>query len=238
MLQADGRRRTGSTSRGSVAFPTKIMKYHRLIVAAFAGAVLPAPVAAQTLTGFYGGVILRDGGSATSGVAFGPRIQAVAPASAPVEDVTVQQQRVFGGYKWRNDLAVEAAFARTESYALRPFGVGAPGGVGLTLVSPQDGARSAWNVDVVGSYTFLRAFALYGRVGYAQEVAPPATANLLMGDVRRPRDGMNYGLGMRYDVNRVLGLNLEYTRFGRIGVETFNTLPENDQVRLGVQLRF
>jgi hypothetical protein len=216
------------------------MKYQRLIVAAFAGAVLTAPAAAQTLTGFYGGVILRDGGSATSGVAFGPRTQAVAPAAAPVEDITVQQQRVFGGYKWRNDLALEAAFARTESYALRPFGVGAPGGVGLTLVSPQDGgARSAWNVDVVGSYTFLRAFALYGRVGYAQEVAPPATANLLMGDVRRPRDGMNYGLGMRYDVNRVLGLNLEYTRFGRIGFETFgSTLPENDQVRLGVQLRF
>jgi len=60
-----------------------------------------------------------------------------------------------------------------------------------------------------------------------------------MGDVRRPRDGMNYGLGMRYDVNRVLGLNLEYTRFGRIGFETFgSTLPENDQVRLGVQFRF
>jgi opacity protein-like surface antigen len=102
------------------------------------------------------------------------------------------------------------------------------------MASPQDnGLRSAWNVDVVGSYTFLRAFALYGRVGYAQELAPRATANLLMGDVRRSRDGMNYGLGMRYDVTRALGLNLEYTRFGRFGYESFgnSTLPENDQVR-------
>ena len=213
------------------------MKYQRLVVIALAGAALAAPASAQTLAGFYGGVVLRDGGAATSGVSFGPRTQAVAPAAAPVEDAVVRQQ-VFGGYKWRNDLAVEAAFARSESYALRPFGVGAPGGVGLTLASPQD-TRSAWNVDVVGSYTFLRAFALYGRVGYAQEVAPGTTVNLLVGDVRRSRDGMNYGLGMRYDVNRALGLNLEYTRFGRFAFETFgSTPPENDQVRLGVQLRF
>jgi len=216
------------------------MKYHRVIIAALAGALLSAPALAQTLAGFYGGVILRDSGAVTSGVAFGPRTQAVAHPTVPVEDAAVRQ-RVFGGYQWRNDLAVEAAFARSESYALRPFGVGAPGGVGLTMASPQDnGVRSAWNVDVVGSYTFLRAFALYGRVGYAQELAPPATANLLMGDVRRSRDGMNYGLGMRYDVTRALGLNLEYTRFGRFAFETFgtSTLPENDQVRLGVQLRF
>lgn len=214
------------------------MNYQRLVVTALAGALLAAPAAAQTLAGFYGGVVLRESGAGTSGVAFGPRTQTVAPAVVPVEDALVHQ-RVFGGYKWRNDLAVEAAFARSESYALRPFGVGTPGGVGLTLATPQDaGARSAWNVDVVGSYTFLRTLALYGRVGYAQEVAPPATANLLMGDVRRSRDGMNYGLGMRYDVNRALGLNLEYTRFGRIGFETFGTLPENDQLRLGVQLRF
>jgi len=216
------------------------MRIHRLAIAALAGVLFAAPVAAQAPAGFYGGVTLRDGGAGTSGVAFGPRVYAVAPAATPVDDATVQQ-RVFGGYKWRNDLALEAAFARSESYALRPFGVGAPGGVGLTFATPQDtGARAAWNVDVVGSYTFLRAFALYGRVGYAQEVAlPAATANLLTGDLRRPRDGMNYGLGMRYDVNRVLGVNLEYTKFGRFAFESFGSpIPENDQVRLGVQFRF
>jgi opacity protein-like surface antigen len=216
------------------------MRIHRLAIAALAGCLLAGSAAAQAPAGFYGGVTLREAGAGASGIAFGPRVDAVAPAPTPVEDATVRQ-RVFGGYQWRNDIAVEATFARSESYALRPFGVGAPGGVGLTFATPQDtGARAAWNVDVVGSYTFLRAFALYGRVGYAQEVAlPAATANLLTGDLRRPRDGMNYGLGMRYDVTRALGVNLEYTRFGRIGFESYgSTLPENDQVRLGVQFRF
>jgi opacity protein-like surface antigen len=50
---------------------------------------------------------------------------------------------------------------------------------------------------------------------------------------------MNYGLGLRYDVNRALGVNLEYTRFGRFAFDSFNsTLPDSDQLRLGVQLRF
>ena len=192
------------------------------------------PLGAQPVAdGFYGGIAFREG-AADSGVpSFG--LQEVA-----TED-SATRQRVFGGYRWRNDLALEAGFERSESYALRPFGTGTPGGVGLTFASPQDaGTRAAWNVDVIGSYTFLRAFALYGRVGYAQtDLAPAAPAGLPSSDVRRARDGMNYGLGMRYDLTRALGVNLEYTRFGRFASDGFGSaLPENDQVRLGVQFRF
>ena len=217
------------------------MKFQRLVLAALAGATLAGlsgAAGAQARDGFYGGIALREGGAETTGILFGRA--ALATVTPPVED-TVSQQRVFGGYRWRNDLSLEAGLARSESYALRPFGAGAPGGVGLSLAAPTDAnARAAWNVDVVGSYTFLRAFALYGRVGYAQsELAAATPANLLTGDLRRPRDGMNYGLGMRYDVTRALGLNLEYTRFGHFAFESFGgALPENDQVRLGVQFRF
>ena len=218
------------------------MRYQKLIVVLLAGAALSAvsaPAAAQpSRDGFYGGIALREGAVETTGVLFG-RMALAAPAPQ-VED-TSAQQRIFGGYRWRNDLALEAGVARSESYALKPFGAGAPGGVGLTLAAPGEAAaRAAWNLDVVGSYTFLRAFALYGRVGYAQsELAQATPANLLAGDARRTRDGMNYGLGMRYDVTSALGVNLEYTRFGRFAFESFGSnLPENDQVRLGVQFRF
>ena len=92
----------------------------------------------------------------------------------------------------------------------------------------------------MGSYTFLRSFALYGRVGYAQTEGLAATAaSPLSSDVRRNHDGMNYGVGLRYDVSRALGVNLEYTRFGRFAFDSFNsTLPDSDQLRLGVQFRF
>ena len=58
-------------------------------------------------------------------------------------------------------------------------------------------------------------------------------------DVRRLRDGVNYGLGLRYDMNSALGLRLEYGRFGRFAGEFgAGLLPESDQVTFGVQFRF
>ena len=58
-------------------------------------------------------------------------------------------------------------------------------------------------------------------------------------DGRRLRDGVNYGLGVRYDMNSALGLRLEYGRFGRFAGEVGNgLLPESDQVTFGVQFRF
>ena len=217
----------------------KIQGVSRVVVAGLLAAGLAAPVGAQSLAGFYGGIALRDNGVDTTGIRFG-RSEAPAGPLAPIADESQARQRVFGGYRWRNDLALEAAFARSESYALRPFGVGAPGGVGLTLGPRDEAPRGLWNLDVVGSYTVLRTLALYGRVGYAQsELNAPVAANLVAGDVRRSRDGMNYGLGLRYDLSRVLGVNLEYTRFGRFAFESVGTtLPESDQVRLGVQFRF
>ena len=207
-----------------------------IVLAGLFAAGMAAPAGAQTREGFYGGISLKDRGS---GISFGQLATPSLIAAAPVEPTSRRQ--VFGGYRWRSDLAVEAGFAKTESYALKPFGVGNPGGVGLLLGSREDaGVRGAWNVDLVGSYTILRSFALYGRVGYAQtEPAGGAAPSLLASDVRRDREGVNYGLGLRYDVNRALGVNLEYTRFGRFAFDSFNsTLPESDQLRLGVQLRF
>ncbi len=210
-----------------------------IAVAALIGAGAVVPASAQSRDGFYGGIAILERGAVRSGISMGPAVANGPLAATPDEGAA--RQSVFGGYRWPNDLSIEAALARSESYALRPLGAETPGGVGLMLGSrDESAARAAWNVDVVGSYTFLRTFALYGRVGYAQsEVAPAAVGNLLAGEVRRTREGVNYGLGLRYDVSRALGLNLEYTRFGRFAFESAGgTLPENDQVRLGLQLRF
>lgn len=217
----------------------KVMNNQRIAfiaLAALLAAGSAVPAHAQARDGFYGGISLKEQGS---GVSFG---QLATPAllSAAAAEPSSRQQ-VFGGYRWRGDVAVEAAFATSESYALKPFGSGSPGGVGLMLGNRADaGMRGAWNLDVVGSYTLLRAFALYGRVGYAQSDAfGVAAANPLSGEARRFHEGMNYGLGVRYDVSRALGVNLEYTRFGRFAFDSFNsTLPDSDQLRLGVQFRF
>lgn len=189
--------------------------------------------------GFYGGVVLRQGPQEGPGVQIGNFVSAWGKFVAPTADETASRTLFFGGYRWANDIAVEAAFATVDRYALAPSG---RGGVGLAVASPSEGVMPrGWNADVYTSWAFRRSFALYGRLGYSQSDPPlqygPAT--FLASDPRRARDGMNYGVGLRYDVTRTLGLRVEYARFGRFAGEGVNgLLPESDQLQFGMQFRF
>ena len=56
---------------------------------------------------------------------------------------------------------------------------------------------------------------------------------------RRQRDGLSYGVGLRYDINRSLGLKLEYARIGTHAADVGSlALPDGDQVQFGLQFRF
>jgi len=186
--------------------------------------------------GFYGGIALRDNAQDTGGVSLGRLTSAWGKFVAPTADETGSRSLMFGGYRWRNDVALEAAFGSAESYALAPYG---HRGVGLSLAGAGESAPRTWNADVYTSWTFRRSFALYGRLGYAQSDAGTGLAAVSPIDSRRLRDGVNYGVGLRYDVTPALGLRLEYARFGRFAGESLNSfMPESDQVQFGMQFRF
>lgn len=211
------------------------------------GCVLPVQAeqhATIPASGFYGGVSLRDSAVEGAGITFGSATSIWNRYATPIVDDTSSRALVFGGYRWRNDLAVEASFSSLDRYALRPNdATGAPQGVGLAIPASaglSDLQTRGWNVDVYTSWTFYRAFALYGRLGYAQSDTAPlyGSSASLAPEIRRLRDGMNYGLGVRYDMNSALGLRLEYGRFGRFAGEIGSALPESDQVTFGVQFRF
>jgi hypothetical protein len=194
--------------------------------------------------GFYGGVSMGDRAQDTSGITFGATNSVWNRYVVPTAADTSPRALVFGGYRWSNDIAVEASFSSSDKYALRPAdSVGGGRGVGLNFGSAAglgDPQNRNWNFDVFTSWTFYRAFALYGRLGYAQSetISGAGAPSQGVPDIRRLRDGVNYGLGLRYDMNAALGLRLEYGRFGRFAGEIGNGLPETDQVTFGVQLRF
>jgi opacity protein-like surface antigen len=112
-------------------------------------------------------------------------------------------------------------------------------GMGLALATPSELESRHWNADVYTSYSFGAAFALYGRLGYKQAEALPAYLLLASNGGVPTRQGVNYGVGLRYDMSPTLGLKLEYARFGRFAFDTFSgAFPESDQVQIGVQYRF
>jgi len=212
------------------------------------GLAVPAQAADRLetpATGFYGGVSMRERATEGPGLTFGNATSVWNRYAVPTADDTATRALVFGGYRWSSDIAVEASFNSADKYALKPSDT-VPGarGVGLSFGTGNalGGAPShTWNLDVYTSWTFYRAFALYGRLGYSQNDGPPLAGTALSGlaDARRLRDGVNYGMGVRYDMNPALGLRLEYGRFGRFAGELGSGfLPESDLVTFGVQFRF
>jgi opacity protein-like surface antigen len=223
-----------------------MLKKHTLalaVVIAFATApgayAQDVPAVAADGAGFYGGISLRTAGREGDGVTFGHLVSAWSRFALPVTEDAGARTLAYGGYRWANDLALEAAVGTTDRYALQPLAPGGRRGVGLALASDSDVVGKAWNVDVYGTWEFRKSLSLYGRLGYAQSDAQGSYAPGFVGDARRSRDGVNYGLGLRYDMSSALGLRLEYARFGRIPGEVVNgVLPENDQLQFGVQFRF
>lgn len=217
------------------------------LLAAFSlGALFAAPLVfadeQPAKAGFYGGVALRDAGAEAAGVNFGQLASTWGRYASPVtDDANSQRSLVFGGYRWANDLAVEGSLSSAASYALRPFDASTRRGVGLSLTGPPDVATHTWNANVFTSWSFRNRFSLYGRLGYAQSESVPAyaLASLPPSDPRRLRDGVNYGVGVRYDITPALGLRLEYARFPRFAGESVaGPLPDSDQVQFGMQFRF
>ena len=183
---------------------------------------------------------MRDHATEGTGIILGPATSIWNRYAAPTADDSAARALVFGGYRWRNDIALEASFSSIDQYALRPDIAGARRGVGLNFGSNSglgEPAARSWNLDVFTSWTFYRSLALYGRVGYGQSETVPALGTVAV-DRNRPRDGVNVGVGLRYDMNSALGLRVEYARFGRFAGEIGTGLPDTDQVSFGVQLRF
>jgi opacity protein-like surface antigen len=206
----------------------------------FAGSALAQDRSSAAANGFYGGVSLRDHATESAGITLGPASSVWTRFVTPTVDDSAARALVFGGYRFRNDVAVEASFNTLDQYALKPD-TGVRRGVGLNIGSNSgigEPSTRSWNVDVFTSWTFYRQLALYGRVGYAQSETTPLFGAAPVTVDRRSRDGVNVGVGLRYDMNPSLGLRVEYARFGRFAGELSGTFPDTDQVSVGLQMRF
>jgi opacity protein-like surface antigen len=214
------------------------------VLAAACGGALAADLAppASDPSGFYGGIALRAAGQESDGVSLGHLTSLWSRFTPALAEDTGNRTLAYGGYRWSNDVAVEAALstATIDRYSLQPTLPGMRRGVGLALAQDGDVGSKTWNVDVYTTWEFRKRMSLYGRLGYAQTEPQSAyTPGFTSDVVRRSRDGVNYGLGLRYEMTPALGLRLEYARFARLpGEFTSGAIPEQDQVQLGLQFRF
>ena len=134
------------------------------IVAALLLAVAPLAVGQDVAVstgadGFYGGVSQRAGGSEGSGLSFGHLTSSWSKFALPVANDSGTRTLAYGGFRWNNHLAIEAAVATADHLVLNPL-TASRSAVGLSLAGGGDPSTRAWNADVYTTWEFRRTFAL------------------------------------------------------------------------------
>jgi hypothetical protein len=189
-----------------------------LLVAAFAATAVNAD--------YLGTVRLPGAPSASSGFY---SFSAIAPSTATPTFTTDPTSRLKLGYKYSRYLSVESEYF--------DFGTGA----GSAFASPTNLSSAfrstGFAVDTIATLPLWRQFSFYGRLG-----AYSGSRNIyfsnpvsLLGDNNRSR--VRYGLGMRYDFTKALGIRAELERYTPPGSVLAGD-AEADVFTVGLSWRF
>src|SRR4029450_3287111 len=85
-----------------------------LSLAAGTAAGAESPPTAADPPGFYGGVSLRSSGREADGLSFGHLTSVWSRFTLPTSEDAGARTLAYGGYRWANDLSVEAALATVD----------------------------------------------------------------------------------------------------------------------------
>jgi len=142
-----------------------------------------------------------------------------------------QPVRLKLGYKYSRFLSVESEFVDAAR---------APGDLFASPGNLTSAFRStSYGVDTVATLPVWR-FSFYGRMG-AYRGGDPRNAfasysSSLVGDTPA-RSRWRYGLGMRYDITKSIGVRAEMERYSLMG-GSLNNEPESDLFSVGLSWRF
>lgn len=120
--------------------------------------------------------------------------------------------KIFGGYQFNRHFAAELGY--------NDLGEVSASGFGLTAATEV----TAWELVAVGSFPVVDRFSVYGKLG-AYRAETEFSSNILASE-DETNSGLTFGLGVRYDITRNLGVRGEWQRYNDVGDE--NTTGEGD----------
>jgi len=190
-------------------------------------AILAAAFGATGVSADYIGTLRLPGAPSSSSGFYS--FSAGAPTSVAPSFSTVVDNafRVKLGYKYSRYLSVESEYI--------DFGTNA-GGIFANPANLAGGFRSTGiGVDTIASLPW-RHFSFYGRLGaYSGSRNVFVAPTSLLADNNRMR--VHYGLGMRYDFTKALGVRAELERYSPLGTPLVGE-PESELFSLGLSWRF
>jgi OOP family OmpA-OmpF porin len=201
-------------------------------LATIAGSAL----AQQQPSGWYGGI--SAGQSSADVDASGLTVLGATASSTSVED-TDTGFKVYGGYRFNRNLAVEAGWADLGAFsATRRVTAPATGSIKAeTKVSGLFG-------QVVGIIPVAERFSVFGTAGlYANEVKTTISTSgavVPLGATSASNSDANLkvGVGAGYDFTDKFGVRVEWERFFDLGDDSVGGKSDVDFVSIGLVIRF
>ena len=132
-----------------------------------------------------------------------------------VNDDTKSVWRLFGGYRFTRNFAAEFGYVD----------------VGQATINGRSANTSAWELVALGIAPMGERFSLYGKLGGYRGVAKG-------GGITSRRTDLTFGLGAQYDVDRNLGVRVEWQRYTDFGGGGFGGVLDQDVVSLNAIYRF
>ena len=194
-------------------------------------------------SGWFGGlslgqakVSIDNSGTAPAGVTF-----------SHTKDEKDTAYKVFGGYQFNKNFAVEGGYADFGNHSLT---------VSITAPTIADGSikgsaeASGFNVDAVGIIPLQSGFSLFGKVGavytttkgsytgsgaYTSAVLATAFGDL---NPKSSEWNLKWGVGAKYDFTNNMALRVEYERINNVGDKNKVGESDVDMWSLGLVVRF
>jgi len=191
--------------------PMAILNAPSLIGLACLGAAVAAPALSQDSGHYYGGVSVGesradvDPHAQTSGLLPG------SSAATAISDTKDTAYRLFGGYQFHQNMAVEAGFFNLGHSTFTAVTVPAGSLAGRTKVQGV-------NLDLVGTLPLTEQLSLLGRVGVQRtrstsSVSGTGAAASVVDSHKRNGNDYKLGVGVQYAFHRGVWLRAELERY-------------------------
>lgn len=168
--------------------------------------------------GWYVGV-----SAGQSRVEFEPLVVTGATATSSTSDERDTGAKIFAGYQFNRNFALEGGWMRLGDFRTT-----------TNVTAPVVGSASAsvkmdgWHVDAVGIIPFDNGFSLRGRAGvmYSSTRTQLTSAGAVAFaagtaiDPKRRESNFKWGVGLGYEINKNVGLRVEYDQVKDVGNAT------------------
>ncbi|MGA7984912.1 MAG: outer membrane beta-barrel protein, partial [Burkholderiales bacterium] len=141
-------------------------------------------------------------------------------------DDTDTATKIFGGYQFNKNLAVEVGYADLGKATASIPGVSA------------EWKTTTWDILAVGILPINQQFSVLGKIGMASWSLDASLTALGVGSATQSASGtdVTYAVGVQYDFNDKVGLRAEWQTYSNIGDE--NTTGQSDVDVIGASVLF